>query len=67
MRSKGHTIRLNYAAALNAGVVQRWATDVYLIDHEECGFAITPNAVGDIVAATFQIIRMRDVEYFKST
>jgi len=67
MRQRGHIIRLNYAATLNAGVVQRWATDVYLRDHEEGGFAITPNAVGDEIAVSFQIIRMRDDEYFKAT
>lgn len=67
MRQRGHICRINYAAAVNAGVVQRWATDVYIIEHEEVGFAITPNAAGDVVDANFQIIRMRDDEYFKST
>lgn len=67
MRQKGHIIRLNSVAAINAGVVQRWATDVYLIDHEEGGVALTPNAAGDIYAVSFQIMRMRDDEYFKAT
>lgn len=63
MRLRGHICRLNYQAAINAGVVHRWATDVYLKEHEECGFAITPNAAGDEIAANFQIIRFRDDEY----
>lgn len=67
MRQRGHIIRLNYAAAINAGVVQRWATDVYIKEHEEVGFAITPNGAGDEIAANFQIIRMKDSEYFMPT
>lgn len=67
MRQRGHICRLNYAAALNSITVRRWATDIYLKDHEECGFAVTPNAAGDIIAANFQIIRMRDDDYFKAT
>jgi len=63
MRQRGHTCRLNYTATINAGTVQRWATDVYLKDGEECGFAITPNAAGDEIAANFQILRFRDDEY----
>jgi len=63
MRQRGHVCRLNYAAALNTGVVQRWGTEVYLKDGEECGFAITPNAAGDEIAANFQILRFRDDEY----
>jgi len=67
MRTKGHLCRLNYTAAINGKAVQRWATDVYLIDGEECGVAITPNAAGDLFCVNFQIIRMRDDEYFKAT
>jgi len=67
MRTKGILRRLNYTAAIATLAVQRWATGVYLIDGEECGIALTPNATGDIVQVTFQIIRMRDDEYFKST
>lgn len=67
MTVKGRLRRLNYVAAVNTLTVQRWATDIYLIDGEECGIALTPNAAGDIVEVTFQIIRMRDDEYFKAT
>jgi len=67
MRVKGHECRLNYTAAINAGVVQRWATDVYLVDGDECGVAMTPNAAGDMYCVNFQILRFRDDEYFKAT
>jgi len=67
MKSKGHLIRLNYAAGLATLTVRRWATDVYLVDGEEGGIALTPNVAGDEVAVNFQIIRMRDDEYFKAT
>ncbi len=67
MRTKGRLRRLNHTATLNAGVVLRWGLDNYLIDGEEGGFAITPAAAGDEIEATFQIIRMRDDEYFKAT
>ncbi|GAI07630.1 unnamed protein product [marine sediment metagenome] len=63
MKQRGHVIRLNYVATINAGVVQRWATDVYLNGEEECGVAVTPNAAGDTLAVNFQILRFRDDEY----
>jgi len=58
---------LTYAAALNTIIVLNWDIDVYLIDGDECGIALTPNAAGDIVEVTFQIFRFRDDEYFKAT
>lgn len=67
MTTKGRLRRLTYAASVNAGLVINWDIDVYLIDGEECGIALTPDAAGDIVEATFQIIRLRDDEYFKVT
>ena len=67
IRTKGHLCRLNYIAAIATLAVQRWATEVYLIDGEECGIALTPNAAGDMVEVTFQIIRMRDDEYLIAT
>lgn len=67
MKTKGHLCRLNSTTAINAGVVQRWATDVYLVDGEECGIAITPDAEGDTCCVNFQIIRMKDEDYFKAT
>jgi len=67
LRTKGRLRRLTYAAALNTITVLNWNIDVYLIEHEECGFAITPNAASDLIEATFQIIRCRDDEYFKAT
>ena len=67
MTTKGHLRRLTYAAALNTIIVLNWDIDVYLIDGDECGIALTPNAAGDIVEVTFQIFRFRDDEYFKAT
>ena len=67
LRTKGRLRRLTYAATLNAALILNWNIDVYLIEHEECGIALTPNAAGDIVEVTFQIIRCRDDEYFKAT
>lgn len=63
MRAKGHIMYMNSVAAINNTVVQRWATDMYLNGNEECGVAVTPNAVNDEFQVTFQIIRMIDKLY----
>ena len=67
LKVDGKFCRLNYAATLNAGVVKRFATDVYLKDGDECGFAVTPNAAGNLICVNFQILRFRDDEYNIST
>ena len=67
MRRRNRLCRLTYAAALNTIVVLNWDIDVYLIDGDECGIALTPSAAADTVELTMQCIRMRDDEYFKST
>jgi len=38
-----------------------------LIDGDEGGVALTPAAAGDTVEITLQYLRMKDIEYFKST
>lgn len=67
IKVEGHVCRMNYTAAINAGAVQRWATDVYIKNHQECGVAITPTAAGDTVCVNFQVIRFKDEDYFKAT
>lgn len=67
IRVKGHLCQLNHNATLNAGRVQRWATDVYLIDGDECGVSINSPQAGTVACVNFQIIRMKDSEYFKAT
>lgn len=67
MRRRGRIFYLNHVAAINAGVVQQWAIPVYLIDGDEIGIEITPNAEGDDIEVVVQGLRMRDDEYFKAT
>jgi len=67
LKRKGGACRLNYTSAINTLTVQRWATDVYLIDGDEAGIILTAGAAGDIVELTMQGLRFRDDEYFKST
>jgi len=63
----GHVCRLNHNASLNVGRVQRWATDVYLKDGDECGVSINAPVAGGVACVNFQIIRMKDSEYFNAT
>jgi len=67
LKRRGITHRLNYVAAINAGVVQEWATPVYMIDGDEVGIEVTPNAAGDNIEVTIQGLRLRNDEYFKAT
>ena len=67
IRVKGHECRLNHNASLNVGRVQRWATDVYLKDGDECGISVNAPQAGGVVCVNFQILRFRDDEYFKAT
>ena len=67
LRCKGDVRRLTYAASVNAGLVINWVKQIYLKDGQELGIAITPDGAGDMVEVTFQIIRMKDIEYFKAT
>jgi hypothetical protein len=67
LKRRGILYRLNHTATLNTKVVQRWATDIYMIDGDEGGIALTPSAAGDTVEVIMQCIRMRDDEYFKAT
>jgi len=67
MRTKGRLRRLTYVATLNASLIINWDIPIYLIDGEECGIAITPAGANELVEVTFQIIRMKDSEYFKAT
>jgi len=66
MEKRGRLCRLNYQAALNAGVVHRFCADNYLIEGDEAGIALTPAAAGDTVQITFQYLRLRDDEFYKS-
>lgn len=67
MKRKGVTYYLNSNAGIAAVSVVRWGVDVYLIDGDEMGVIITPNATGDEFDVVCQFIRMRDDEYFKAT
>ena len=67
MRRRGAIHRLDYVAGLATVTVHKFSSEVYLIDGDECGIALTPHAAGDIVELTMQGMRFRDDEYFKST
>jgi len=67
IKVKGHVCRLNHNASLNVGRVQRWATDIYLKDGDECGISINSPTAGAVACVNFQILRFRDDEYFKAT
>ena len=67
IKVKGHVCALNHSATLNVGRVQRWASDVYLKDGDECGVSINSPVAGTIACVNFQIFRFRDDEYFKAT
>jgi len=67
MKRRGRIFRLNYQAALATIQVHRWATDIYLIDGDEGGIILTPSAAGDTVQVTFQVIRLIDADFYKST
>ena len=67
LKRRGVLCRLNYTATLNTITVHRWATDIYMIDGDEGGIALTPSAAGDTVELTMQCLRLRNDEYFKST
>jgi len=67
MKTKGRLRRLTHVATLNAGLIINWNIPIYLIDGEECGIAITPAGANELVEVTFQIIRMKDSEYFNAT
>jgi len=65
IKCHGEIHRINHSAAINTGVVQRWSADNYLIDGDELGVAITPNAVNDTVQISVQLIRFLDSEFDK--
>jgi len=67
MRRRNRLCRLDHNATLGSKKVIRWGIDIYLIDGDEGGVALTPNAAGDKVEITFQCLRFRDDEYFKAT
>jgi len=67
LQRKGHNCRIEYTAAVATLTVRRWSSDVYLIEGDECGIALTPFAAGDMVILTVQGLRFRDDEYFIST
>ena len=67
LQRKGHNCRIEYTAAVATLTVRRWSSDVYLIEGDECGIALTPSAAGDMVILTVQGLRFRDDEYFIST
>ena len=67
LKRRGLVCRIDYVAALATIVTHLFDHDLYLIDGDECGIALTPSAAADTVQVTFQVIRMRDDEYFKST
>ena len=67
MKRRNRLCRLTYAATLNTKLILNWDIDVYLIDGDECGIALTPSAAGDTVQLTMQCIRMLDADYFKAT
>ena len=67
LNRKGHNCRIEYAATVATLTVRRWSSDVYLIEGDECGIALTPSAAGDIVILTVQGMRFLDRDYFKST
>ena len=67
MQRRGRVFRIDYLAALATGVVHLFDHDLYLIDGDESGIALTPSAAGDTVQVTMQYMRLRDDEYFKAT
>ena len=67
LKRRGVVCRVDYVAALATIVTHLFDYDLYLIDGDECGIALTPSAAGDTVELTMQCLRMRDDEYFKAT
>ena len=67
LKRRGLICRIDYVAALATIVTHLFDHDLYLIDGDEGGIALTPSAAGDTVKLTMQCLRMRDDEYFKST
>jgi len=67
LKRRGLVCRIDYVAALATVVVHLFDHDLYMIDGDEAGIALTPAAVGDTVQVTIQFMRLRDDEYFKST
>jgi len=65
IKHKGEIYRINYMAAINAGVVQRWSANNYITEGDEMGVAITPNAANETVKVTIQLIRFTDTDYDK--
>ncbi|GAH45006.1 unnamed protein product [marine sediment metagenome] len=65
IKCHGRIFRVNSTAAINNGVVQRWEGDNFLINNDELGVAVTPNAAGETTQVTFQIIRVLDSDYDK--
>jgi len=61
----GKIHRINYIASINNGVVQRWTADNYLVNGDELGVAITPNAANETAQVSIQLIRFLDSEYNK--
>jgi len=67
MRRRNTLCRLDYVATLVTVTVKKFSSEIYLIDGDEAGIALTPSVAGDIVELTMQGMRFRDDEYFKST
>ena len=65
LKCKGTIHRINHTAAINNGVVQRWSADNYLIDGDELGVALTPNAANETAQVSIQLVRFLDSEFDK--
>ena len=66
MERRGRLCRLDYLAALATVTVHLFDHEIYMIDGDEAGIALTPSVAGDMVQVTIQIIRLRDDEFYKT-
>lgn len=66
LKRRGMPSRLDHVAAVATAVVHLFDHDLYLIDGDECGIALTPSAASDTVQVTIQYIRLIDADFYKS-
>lgn len=62
MKRRGVLMRLDYLKELDDPGVKLFDQDIYLVDGDECGIALTPNAANDTVQVTFNCIRLIDAD-----
>jgi len=65
LKRRGLTCRIDYVAAVATVVTHLFDHDLYLVDGDETGIALTPSAAGDTVQVTIQFIRLIDADFYK--